>query len=300
VTPVPTAPPAAGLLDRQPWAHRTSRFQALDFDFAVQVTDPALGAYLDQAFAALAVEGTPSHVYSVLERPGSTRRSFAVYLDDRPVDTLTDPGTALSCLLLHINRRAVAASCADIVLHASAVARGGDVAMFPAPTESGKTTLAAGLVRAGFAYVTDEAVALDATGTVRPYPRPLAVDRGSWDVLADLRPSLTEAQERYVTDQWHLGPTQIGTVAGPGVPRLVVAPRYVAGATTELVPMSRADAVAMLVTNSFNFEMHAPAALETLASVVRSSSCYRLVVGDLDAACAAVGTLFDGLGARRP
>ena len=43
--------------------------------------------------------------------------------------------------------------------------------------ESGKTTLTAGLVRAGFDYLSDEAVAFDwDTLDIVPYAKPLSID----------------------------------------------------------------------------------------------------------------------------
>jgi hypothetical protein len=53
--------------------------------------------------------------------------------------------------------------------------------------ESGKTTLTAGLVRSGWSYLTDEAVAFDwDTGRSRPFPKPLSVDPGSQHLFPEL------------------------------------------------------------------------------------------------------------------
>ena len=55
--------------------------------------------------------------------------------------------------------------------------------------ESGKTTLTTGLVRAGFCYLTDEAVSFDwETGVIEPFPKPLSIDPGSWFLFPELEP----------------------------------------------------------------------------------------------------------------
>ena len=50
--------------------------------------------------------------------------------------------------------------------------------------------------------------------------------------------------------------------------------------------MTRAEAVMEMGQNSFNLSRHGRRGVEALATVARRSTCHRLVVGDLDVACA--------------
>jgi hypothetical protein len=94
---------------------------------------------------------------------------------------------------------------------------------------------------------------------------------------------------------WHVDPRSIrpDAVAGPCRPCHLVAPRYTPGAVTELVPLRKAEAIAVLVENSFNFHLHGRAGLEAYAALVRGATCHRLVMGDLDDACRLVLELFE-------
>jgi hypothetical protein len=73
--------------------------------------------------------------------------------------------------------------------------------------------------------------------------------------------------------------------------RLVVFPRYDGAATTGLRPMTRAEGLVELAKNTFHFSEASRRSLDRLADVVRGAECHRLVVGDLDSACAVVDEL---------
>jgi hypothetical protein len=271
---------------------QTRSFQVLGFDFAVRSTDPALGRYLDHILGHLAFPGTPEHLYSFEDHGPDKQPRIVVSLDGIRLRAVSDPSLGLGHLLWDLNRRVVEkASPQHLLLHAAAAERDGRVVMLPGPSESGKTTLVAGLVHAGLSYVTDEAVAFDLDDVlVRPYPKPLDVDAGSWPVLAHLAPPPDLELAPYLTDQWHLAPSSVGTgiVASPAPVRLIIAPTYRRGATTTLIPMSRSEAVVVMAEQAFNFRQHGALALATLAALVRSCQCYRMSVGDLDQACVLV------------
>ena len=92
----------------------------------------------------------------------------------------------LNLVIQNLNRL-VASTWTGAVCHAGAVAHEGNGVLFPADPESGKTTLTCGLVRAGFSYLSDEAVAFrPGTSVIEPYPKPLSLDRGSWFLFPDL------------------------------------------------------------------------------------------------------------------
>lgn len=62
-----------------------------------------------------------------------------------------------------------------VFVHAAVVGWKGEAIIVPGRTMSGKTSLAAELVRAGADYYSDEYAVLDARGRVYPYPKPLAM-----------------------------------------------------------------------------------------------------------------------------
>lgn len=284
---------AARVLDSVDWPYTTSTRRALRFEFGVRVMDPVLGSYLDEVLVAVVHDGRPRHMYSLVDRgPGRVR--FPLYLDGEHVATLGTPGLALNYLLWHINQEVVRHTTDLVLFHASAVERDGAALVFPAPMESGKTTLAAGLVRTGFRYLTDEAVAIDPlTLLVQPYPKALSIDPGSWEVLADLRPEVSDDLLPYIGSQWQVPPGAIrpDAVAPPSVARFVIAPRYVRGAVTSLEPVSRAEAMSVLAENSFNLAEMGVGAFAALGQVVRGCRGYRLTIGELGEACRLISQL---------
>ena len=282
----------------QGWGHRTGRFRALGHDFGVRVVNPVLGRYMDHLFSAFAAPGDPQTWYSFVEQPGpgGVGTQYLVDFGEERLVTTFRPSIALGMLLWHVNQETVRRSSAFTLVHASAAERDGVAAVFPAPMESGKTTLVAGLVRAGLRYLTDEAVAIDPSRlVVLPFPKAMSVDPGSWDVLPDLRPSVDDAVHPFVRAQWQVVADDIRprAVAPPTPIRLVVCPRYVAGADTVLTPIPRAEALRLLADSTFVFAVNGRRNFETLARVVRGSDCYRLTIGDLEPACDLVLQLFD-------
>ena len=178
-----------------------------------------------------------------------------------------------------------------MLIHAAAAEDNGRGLIFPASMEAGKTTLVAGLVQAGLRYLTDEAVAIAPVSLcVRGLAKPLTIEHGSWEVLADLKPDVPASVRHYAGSQWHVDVRTIrpDALAVSATPSLVIVPRYERGATTALTPLRRPLALMALCENAFNLTERGQVGLDVLGETVRRSECYRLVVGDLKAACALV------------
>jgi hypothetical protein len=176
--------------------------------------------------------------------------------------------------------------------HASAVSLHGDAALFAADRDSGKSTLAAGLVRAGLSYVSDEAVAFEwETGCIQPYPKPISLDPGSWPLFPELDPS-ARFDDAPLT-QWQVPATRIGPgrISPVCRARWLVFPKYEADAATSLTPISRGEALVEWSKNTFRFNQLGRDALELLAQLVPDVECYRMAVGNLDDAVACVTDL---------
>lgn len=272
-------------------------YQAVRWRFSVRCSDPTVGDQVARALASLRSNGAPTarcytFVSATAERPGT------LHLDAEEIATSPSDAVLYATLLWHVNRGVVAASSDHVLIHAAAAARDGSVVLLPAPMESGKTTLVAGLVRAGLRYLTDETVALrPADLGVTPYPKALSVDEGSWRVLADLRPDLPPGAEHLVGEQWQVPPDSIrvGCVATGGTPSLIVLPRYDAGAATVLRPVSRAQALVSVLEQVFDPTRDRPRDFAVLAETVRRCRTYTLVSGDLDEAVTAVLAALDDI-----
>ena len=127
----------------------------------------------------------------------------------------------------------------------------------------------AGLVRAGLGYLTDELAALNlTTGRLVPYPKPITLKPGSFDVLSDLAPRIGSGpgRDRWGAEEWHVA---VGTGTGRRIgrackPGIVVVPRYVAGAGTTLTALSATEAFFVLAVNTVNLVPHGSVGTRTL------------------------------------
>lgn len=185
-----------------------------------------------------------------------------------------------------------------VLLHGGAVARNGRALVMPAASGSGKSTLVAGLVAAGFRLASDEIAAIDPSdGLLRPFARALCVKQGSRPVLAARYPILSTAPPRYRLSGeavWYLMPDAAGWIEAPTPVRVVVLPRYVAGAATELTPVPRSAALPRLLEQSFSVRQHGARGIATITALLQAAGCYSLTIGTLDDAIELLTRLTDG------
>lgn len=266
----------------------TRWYAAVGHVFRVRCPDPTVLRTVEEALTALPAGAAPGTEYALTPQPDAGRPDELWVLSGGPEAawTASSPRRLLSLLLGRVNRAVVRDSTDDhVLLHAAAAERDGRAVVLAAPMESGKTTTVAGLVRAGWGYYTDEAVAVRrADGLLSPYAKPLSVDPGSWGVLADLSPGRVEG----FTDQWQVPVTGLpgGRVAEPLRVSAVVLPRYRAGGGTALRPLSRADALVTVLGCTFGLQDDPLAGLAVAAAVVAGAQCWSLAVDDLHRAVA--------------
>lgn len=275
-----------------PSPYVTRAFRGLEHIFEVATNDTAVRDFLDQIFVDLGEDGPGDRARYELVALSDTR--YVVCYQDCVVVVTGRLDRALSVLLWHINAEVVRSSSThQLLVHAAAATRDGMTVLLPAAPESGKTTTVAGLVaHAGFEYLTDEAVAIEpATLIPRPYPKPLSIDRGSWDVLAGLRPS----HDSVVTGQWQVPATSIrpDTVASSAPVRFVVEPAFDRNTDTRLEHVSRAAMLVRLADSTFNFHEAPQRNLALLARVLERAECYRLPISDLHHGVQLIRRLFD-------
>lgn len=274
-------------------------YRSLTYEFGIRTALPGIALRLDELLAPFRLEGANGISTFEIRRKGRTGK-IRVYLDGRLVLRADSEAAALDYVLWKAGTETIERAEDFLVLHAGAVSWRGRAVVLPAPPDSGKTTLTAALTRAGFRYLTDEASFLElGSGRLHPYPRALWMEPGTLDLMPDLRDTLpgfiTAPRISYHIDPADLRPGAIGT---PCRVRYVVFPRYVRGAATSLEPVGRAETVVALAKNSFNTQRLGAQGVRLLADVVRGAECYRLAMGDLDQAVAAVSGLVKEAGSQ--
>lgn len=275
------APAHARAVQAHRWHTATAAYAAFDFRFAVHDETDLAARALVPTFAPLATEAPADHRYTIRERRGR----LVLALDGRRLHA-GSPGSIARHLVWHVNRLAVASVPDHLVVHAAALQVDGTTILLPAAMESGKSTLAAGLVARGWDYLSDEAVAIEpATGRLRPYPRAISLDRGSWPVLPELRPDDPELASGRLLGGWQVSPLAIrpASIGRPAPADLVVFPRYEAGRTATLEPIAPTDALVALLAQTFDFGPIGAPGLERLRRLAELPA-HRLVHDDLDEA----------------
>jgi hypothetical protein len=266
----------------------TRRFLALDHDFAVQTTDPVFGRYLDSLLEPFAAPGEPQHCYSLVDYGEPLEDRYSLHFQGERLLSGSSAASLFHYLLWDINSRVMSESTRYLLVHAAGAELNGHGIIMPAEMESGKTTLVAGLIRAGLRYLTDEAVAIDpVTLLIQPFPKPLTIDQGSWPVLPDLEPTLPPELQMYTSGRWAVDARTVraDVLAPPTRPTFVVSPSYQPDSPTRLIPLRPAETVMVLAKQCFNLALHGQVGLDTLAAIARQSAGYRIEVANLEEAC---------------
>jgi hypothetical protein len=175
-----------------------------------------------------------------------------------------------------------------VAVHAAVVERNGRALILSAPSSSGKSTLCAALVLAGWRLFSDEFALIDVvTGEIVPAPRPISLKEAAIDIIRRRGPGAVFSKggvdvekQRFV----HMRPPadSVHRAAERARPGAIIAPRYTAGAPTTIEPITRARALIGLTGQSFNYTLIGADGYRALARLAGACDAYRLEYSDLD------------------
>ena len=177
-----------------------------------------------------------------------------------------------------------------LLVHAGMVQIDGRTILLPAKAGSGKSTLVAALIRAGFSLGTDEMAVLGvADSKLYPFPKALNLKSPSLEVLGPLggTMNLIVPDAPADGDRVHhveVRPERILSPARGYRVDHIVFPRFGVGETDRIEPVARAAAIGEIAQLSFNHYRLLDRALDCLETLVRTADCYRLTFSDLEAA----------------
>jgi hypothetical protein len=169
-----------------------------------------------------------------------------------------------------------------LLLHASAVARDGTGILLPAARDTGKSTLAAALLREGFRYLSDELGAIDpVTRRAYPFPKRITLDEESLAFFPGLAGRL---EDRTGIGEWlyqrYARPEDLdSSVSGPVVIGALVFPSMDREGPARLVEMPRAAAVEEMARQCFNLFRYGPRGVKLFADIANDAKSYRLEGG---------------------
>jgi hypothetical protein len=269
-----------------------ARYRLLGYVFGVRSELQDVARIVPQLLGSFAVDRGPTRTYSLL-RDGEGENPFVVRAENGDLFRTATSLGLIDEMLWHVNREAIAGADPYLAIHAAAAEREGSAVVLPAAQDSGKSTLVAGLVRAGYRYLTDEAALIDGGSVeVVPYPKPLWLSPPSVLAIDGLEARVIEDYRRLDRIRTYVLPVDLGGSVGSQSPvRLVVSPRYVPAEATSVEPLGQAATLMCLAENAFNLRERGSAGMETLRRVAERAPGYRLTFSDLQDAVETVDAL---------
>ncbi len=205
------------------------------------------------------------------ERVG-VRRLHVLYADSMPVARDAALDQVLATLETDLHRYTAEATCDMTFLHAGVVGWQGSAIVVPGRSLSDKTTLVREMLRLGATYYSDEFAAVDDSGLVHPFARPLGIRE---------HPSF--AQTKYTAE---------GLGAASGVKPLpmgmAVICKYEAGAQWRPVPLSQGQGALELLANSVAVRSQPHQTFRRLQMLVRHSAFIKGMRGEAHEAAASI------------
>lgn len=248
-------------LDGHAWADSVS-VRAFGVRFGIRVDDATrLPAILQRLPPGSRVCDTARHhavLYSIVtmaDAPSDTGNTrWRVYADDRLELDGADPASTLRAFegLVRLDVARLAARWTFV--HAGVVEWHGRAIVVPGLSYSGKSRLIEALVRAGAGYYSDEYAALDRRGRVHPFAKRLSIRRSDGEIDEVDATDLGGANGRRAL--------QVG---------LVVATRYVPGATWQPVSVSEGGTVLALMAHTVRAQLAPAQVMRTLAHVAATA-----------------------------
>lgn len=263
------------------WLRRLTSTPLLGRHVRIESTDLDAGGYLRTLLGdAAQTSGSAEPVLNVRLRSAPDDR-ISVSVGDAPAFTVLMDDAPMR-VLAALNRQLCYSPGPFQTVHAAGAMRGSGAVILVGGSGAGKSTLAAGLTRAGWRYLSDEAVGIDEHGNVHPYARPITLRPGSWPAFPEVARRLPDGHPRFATSEWHVPASLLGHVADESsAPSAVVEIHFDEGRPADLRSIGRGKALEYVAFHGCNLDHFGQEGLERLARAVRKSECYRLEFGDL-------------------
>jgi len=187
-----------------------------------------------------------------------------------------------------------------LIIHSAVLEKGGRALILPAPPESGKSTLCAGLALSGWRLLSDEMALIDLkTGCLVPIPRPVSLKNESISVIQKFSPEvvfgpLCQGTHKGAVIHMKSSSESISAMGQHVKPAIVLYPRYMQDAETNLLSLTKAKSAIELAENAFNFNVLGSAGFDALTNLMECCDSYRLCYSSLEDVIPKISELIDG------
>jgi hypothetical protein len=252
--------------------------------------DETLARRLAQLYAACEVGCGPISLRLRIDRDDHSH-SYRLYADGTLRAGTAQADEILKWCAWEVNRAAIEhAHARTLVLHAAAARRGSRAVILAGPSGAGKSTVVSALTLAGFCYMGDDGIAVDARNHIVSNPKPIAIDDAARRSLASIAPT-SEALRR---SQGLVAPADLGAVVSVGTPvepAVVIRLAYRPGAGVSVSPSRPGDVAELLADQSFNFARLGRESLAAVAAIARSTTGAMIAFDDLDGTVDAIAAM---------
>jgi len=223
----------------------------------------------------------PDFTFRVIEDADA----FHVFAGECCVATEETAGATRAVLFQEIVRCCRGRDCLA-VLHAGACGFNSRCVVFPGGTQSGKTTLAAVLMKTGLTFYSDDSVLLERdTLSVPAMPFALMVREGSWDLLYPRFPHLRDAPivTRFGERVRFLPPAGTEGDDSCGYAAVIVFVRFRPGASNEINILDPLQTLLRLQQSGF-WVAHDEESIRAFLIWIQSTISYEMTYSDVDQA----------------
>lgn len=264
--------------------------------FRIRYPSMRIEDQIHPAFCHLSVSNTfsdslevkPSETIFQINR--SSDGSFYLCRDNVVIESDISADEIAPLLKRKMMKRAVKQSGSYFVVHAGVVQKRGHCLVLSAPSGSGKSTLVAGLIAAGFKYLSDEVALFSEEINLTSVPLSLCLKQTGWPTVQELFSTWNSLQSHYCIYHGqavrYLPPPSSARVdPGEQIPvRWVVFPSYKPEGTTRLRPLATSDGIRLLFSEAALPNKLTSHRLERLLVGLRNLQYYSLEVSSLRAA----------------
>jgi coenzyme PQQ synthesis protein D (PqqD) len=225
-------------------------------------------------------------------RVAEDKDGFRIFCNDFCVASEESITAARGVLLQEIVRRCRDRDCLAI-FHAGACGSNSRCVVFPAGTLSGKTTLAAVLMKMGLTFYSDDSVLLERdTLSVPAMPFSLMVREGSWEVLSPRFPELQDAPiiSRYGQRTRFLRPVGTKQDGHCQQVRAIVFVRYQRDAANEISTLDPLQTLLRLQESGF-WVAHDEQSIRAFLAWIQSTASFAMSYSDVDHAASIIHRL---------
>lgn len=265
-------------------------YRLLNTTFAIVCDDSATSRMLNRLLAHLVLqeEAMPGLLFNV--RPESEQ--FRLFMNGVQQGGAMPPSHLAPLILDRLRKHAYQREPYLLALHAAVVSWNDRVIVLPGLSGSGKSTLATALLARGGELLSDEVALVLTDGTMVPIPLPPGLKCGSWPLLADEFPSLTDTDVHHRWDGLavrYLSSETVRLASKPERATHLVFPQFSPDTMSGIEPVSAVQALCRLSDTGFQLQGLDEGDAEAIITWLLSLSCCVLRYGSTDEALNLLG-----------